>query len=264
MNFFRPFKPILFCALLLHIFACTQLSAGEHRAQIPNPHSLFYQANGLYQQNQYEEAAALYQKLVDCGYESGNLYFNLGNTYYKLGRTGPAVLYYEKARRLIPRDADLLANLSYALEGVEEGIPDWKREFFRNLTTFLSTEQLVVFASFCFFLVTVVVIAGILFPEKIRTTYRSQWLAFLFVFGFLLLFFLTLTGLQYYDHLTPAGVAIKDGGSVRYEPVEQATVHFTLSEGSRVKIVGEKENWYLITRRDGKRGWVEKLYIEKI
>ncbi len=263
MNYIRTFKPILFCVLLLQIAAGTRLSAGEDRDRTSGPYSLFYQANALYQESRYEEAAALYRELVDNGYESGNLYFNLGNTYYKLGRTGLAVLYYEKARRLIPRDADLLANLNYVLEGVEEGIPDWKSEFFRNLVTYLPAEQVVVLASCCFFLFTALVIAGLLFPEKIRAGYRSLWLVFCSVSGFFFLFFLTLSGLQYYDRLTPAGVAVGDG-LVRYEPADHATVHFTLAEGSRVKIAGEKDNWYLITRRDGKRGWVEKLYIEKI
>src|SRR5690554_103256 len=269
MNLFRQIssvilKPVLLCALFLFIFPCARISAEEYPVRVPNPQSLFFQANSLYEQNRYEEAAACYQQLVDYGYEGGNLYFNLGNTYYKLGRTGPAVLYYEKAKRLMPRDADLRANLSYALEGVEEGTPNWKREFLLNLTGFFPTEQLVIIASFCFFLFTAVVIAALLFPEKVRAAYRPWWLGFLFFFGSFLFFFLTLLGFQYYDRLTPGGVAVEKGGVIRYEPLKEATVHFTLSEGSRVKIAGEKDNWYLITRRDGKRGWVEKYYIEKI
>jgi SH3-like domain-containing protein len=56
-------------------------------------------------------------------------------------------------------------------------------------------------------------------------------------------------------------VAIYAGGGVRYEPVQDGTLYFHLAEGSRLQILEEKGEWYLIKRVDGKRGWVKKEYI---
>src|SRR5262249_18396747 len=46
--------------------------------------------------------------------ESGNLYFNVGNAWFKAGDVGRAILDWERARRLVPGDPDLLANLGWA------------------------------------------------------------------------------------------------------------------------------------------------------
>jgi len=43
----------------------------------------FEQANQLYLQAKYPDAVAQYEKIVQSGFESGELYFNLGNAYYK-------------------------------------------------------------------------------------------------------------------------------------------------------------------------------------
>ena len=265
--------PAKTCAVLLFLLMLLILSGRAGAEETPgraiNPQALFYQANNLYEEGRYEEAAAAYRQLLDHGYKSGNLYFNLGNTYFKMGRTGRAVLYYEKAKEFIPRDADLRANLGYALEGVEEGTLSWQREFYQRLVSFYPQGHLVLITSSFFAMLIAIIIVMLLanghpdvsFASVLR---QSRWRVPFYLCGFLFLLFLTLTGLQYFDRLTPSGVAVEAGGVARYEPAPEATVHFNLDEGSRVKITGEKDDWYLITRRDGRRGWVEKRYIEEI
>ncbi|MEJ2544928.1 MAG: hypothetical protein P8Y99_12750, partial [Calditrichaceae bacterium] len=49
-----------------------------------NLHDVFDQGNQYYQKGKYELAVESYQKILDEGFESGPLYFNLGNAYYKL------------------------------------------------------------------------------------------------------------------------------------------------------------------------------------
>jgi len=72
---------------------------------------LFGEGNRLYQDGAYEEALMLYSQILESGFESGELYYNLGNTYYKIEESGYAVLFYERARRLMPDDDDLLNNI---------------------------------------------------------------------------------------------------------------------------------------------------------
>ena len=75
----------------------------------------FYQeGNRLYQEGNFEEALASYLRLVEAGFESGEVYYNLGNTHFKLGDLAQSILYYERARRLLPGDADVQANLELA------------------------------------------------------------------------------------------------------------------------------------------------------
>ena len=75
----------------------------------------FYQeGNRLYQEGDFEGALASYLRLVEAGFESGEVYYNIGNTYFKLGDVARSILYYERARRLLPGDEDVRANLDLA------------------------------------------------------------------------------------------------------------------------------------------------------
>lgn len=72
----------------------------------------FDQANQQFKAVDYAGAATSYEKsLTDEGPRAAAFY-NLGNSYQQLKRYGPAILAYERARLLAPRDPDLLANLA--------------------------------------------------------------------------------------------------------------------------------------------------------
>src|SRR5262245_41102750 len=92
--------------------------------------SAFESANRLYEQGKFTEAASAYQKLVQSGYASTAVYFNLGNAFFKAGQIGQAVAAYRQAERISPRDPDLRANLQFArnqIQGPTLGIPAWQR-----------------------------------------------------------------------------------------------------------------------------------------
>ena len=44
----------------------------------------FEEANKLYNQSEYQLSIDKYLEIVDTGYHSSELYFNLGNCYYKM------------------------------------------------------------------------------------------------------------------------------------------------------------------------------------
>lgn len=71
-------------------------------------------ANQQLADGKFSEAAASYQKLLDDGGPDAAVYYNLGNAHQGAKEYGPAILAYERARLLAPRDPDLLANLGTA------------------------------------------------------------------------------------------------------------------------------------------------------
>jgi tetratricopeptide (TPR) repeat protein len=92
-------------------------------------------ANGLDQANQqfkagdFAGAAAAYEKILTAEGPSAAVFYNLGNSYQQLKQYGPAILAYERARLLTPRDPDLLANLTLARKAAtafdETGYHPW-------------------------------------------------------------------------------------------------------------------------------------------
>ena len=70
--------------------------------------------NTFYQKENYEAAAKEYESVLENGYESAPLYYNLGNSYFRLNELGKAILNYEKALKLEPGDEDVIYNLRIA------------------------------------------------------------------------------------------------------------------------------------------------------
>lgn len=93
------------------LVALLSLAAAPGLAQDPAaPAEVFARGNRHYEAGEYEEAIASYTKLVERGVVNSDLYYNLANAYYKTGMTGPAMLFYERAARLAPRDEDVVEN----------------------------------------------------------------------------------------------------------------------------------------------------------
>ncbi len=72
------------------------------------------EANRRFESGDFYGAAKIYQDLAGSGEASTALLYNLGNSQYRMGEHGPAILSYERAKLLSPRDPDLRANLALA------------------------------------------------------------------------------------------------------------------------------------------------------
>ena len=71
----------------------------------------FKAANALYDAGKFAEAAAAYEKIEP---KTAHVFYNLGNALFREDKLGSAILNYERARQLAPRDPDILANLKFA------------------------------------------------------------------------------------------------------------------------------------------------------
>lgn len=109
-------KKLILIAIVFFSLAGIAIAEDEKPA---DPNKLFYSANSSYEKREYSKAIEEYNKILDLGIDSGPLYYNMGNSYFKSGKLGMAILYYAKARRLMPYDSDLKANLNYARSLVE-------------------------------------------------------------------------------------------------------------------------------------------------
>lgn len=72
------------------------------------------EANTLYKAGDYARAAAACDALIQADGPTASRLYNLGNARFRLKEYGPAILAYERALVLTPRDADIRANLKIA------------------------------------------------------------------------------------------------------------------------------------------------------
>jgi len=187
--------------------------------------------------------------------ESGNLYFNLGNAYFKAGERGKAILNYERARRLIPRDPDVQANLAYAQSqtGVDACVPGlWQRLAF-PLAHRLATDGLVWATSAMYTVLPIALAVYRLWPR------RPRWLVY-FSTSLTLLVVVATTSLARQvlaDDWQRRAVLVDSGDTpARFEPADNGTVHFILKEGALVRVLDTRQGWLQVARCDGRRGWI--------
>ncbi|ODS31459.1 MAG: hypothetical protein SCARUB_03416 [Candidatus Scalindua rubra] len=95
---------------------------------------VFYRANKEYNAGQkaiaekrereavekFEHAVQLYEKLLESNFVNGQIYYNLGNAYYRQGMPGKAIIYYRRAEKLLPRDANIKANINLLKSDFED------------------------------------------------------------------------------------------------------------------------------------------------
>ena len=89
---------------------------------------------------------------MKTGVRDPQAHYNLGNACFKAGRLGEAVLWYERALRLAPRDADIRANLHYVeqlrLDKVSEAVGPAR--WLEELYFFPTLDELSLCFSLCF------------------------------------------------------------------------------------------------------------------
>ena len=99
-TFFTAAGRRLHLAALLVACLLSILPGRAHAAAGP-----FEAANRAYEQGRFSEAKIGYEKLVEAGEWSANLFYNLGNADHRLGAPGRAILDYERALALDPEYA---------------------------------------------------------------------------------------------------------------------------------------------------------------
>ena len=217
------------------------------------PRDEFRAANQLYDAGQFGEAAAAYEKIEA---KNAPVYFNLGNAWFRQGKLGLALLNYDRARRLSPRDPDILANLKFAEQrlGVDEinASPKAIQRFLHNALASRTAEAWAAYEIAGLWL-TVLAVAGWIWLPKLRTGFL---VAALVGVGWFAVTAAALGWQVYADRTRPPAIVLAPKTAARFAPLPEATVHFQATEGTRVAVLEDRGQWLFIERADGQQGWV--------
>lgn len=228
--------------------------------------SLFQNANSLYQAGDYEAALNTYNEIIKSGYESSDLYYNMGNSAFRSNSIGLAILYYEKCLKLDPSHKDAAHNLKfverYQTDSFEE-VPElflksWARSFVRLLP-----ERLWSMVAIISFVVLLASILLYLFSHRL-TLKKIGFFTSIFA---LLLFVVTLTSAfsQHSSIVHPAeGIILSPSVIVKSSPSDSGTDLFILHEGTSVMINEEVSGWRNVKVVDGREGWIRSSDFESI
>ncbi len=220
--------------------------------------ALFNRATEQYNKGEYSKSIESYEKILENGEHSAELYFNLGNCHYKLNAIGPSIYYYEKALLLKPNDSEILNNLSYAqnmrLDAVEKMPKTELGQAYESLVNFLSFDQ---WSYVAILLISLFVLAYLAYFFLRYATHKriafTTGIFSLILGGICVL----LAYLQYQDFKNdnPAIVFSKEI-KVTSEPNANSEAVFTLHEGTKVNVLERFNNWNKVRIADGQTGWM--------
>ncbi|MBU0951461.1 MAG: tetratricopeptide repeat protein [Elusimicrobia bacterium] len=246
-------KKLIFVISVLLLSYLTAFSAEDISKAV---NDLFVQANKAYEQNNYDQAIALYENALGR-YKINNdsIYYNLGNCYYRTNKIGKAVLNYELALKINPRDEDARYNLNYIRTLIKD-IQD--TNFIDKLYLLLTANELVLitlFVNICFFIFLW------LFVHKKNPALKPYCL----YIGIALLVLGFWAYNRVKDEKRVFAVVITTPCEVRSGPGKEYTAGLSVQEGKKVEILSRQEDWFAAGLHTEKyKGWLEKEKVELI
>src|SRR2546430_15369512 len=151
--------------------------------------SAFAKANQAYTEARFQEAAEGYENLIQSDQWNATLFHDLGNAYYRLGNFGKAILNYERALALDPRQPEADAKLRLARD--EARALELRKDWIGRYATVATVKQYSIAAAVAFWF-AVFLIAHLLLSRR-RSAGRIALIALMLViFGVSIFGILTL------------------------------------------------------------------------
>lgn len=188
------------------------------------------------------------------GYSAAAL-FNQANTDARSGKTGPAILNYERALLLAPNDADVAANLHFVR--AKAGLLDAPENWFARSLTFARPNALAWVGSFGVLLAGMSLIFVRLHPQR-RLAFRT-----LTVVGALLVVTAIGSAITTWPKVNEA-VVITGETPARITPVSTAEAAFKLPAGETVTVCAEHQGFALVQTSAGRSGWVARTDLARV
>ena len=239
----------------LSVIVLLFLYSGQQAADAAETARRFQDGIQYYKEDRFPEAAAAFLDVVRTGVKNGSLFYDLGNAYLKSGHVGEAILWYERALKLIPLDPDLKFNYEYAVsltrdEKGEKEFPLIRILFFWK---YLLQPSWIQGAAIGFNLIYWGLMAVRIIRKK---TYGRTAGHLVLIVG--LVFILTAVFNEYDSVMVREAVILPDKVSVRSGLADDSTELFVLHAGAKVKVDKEKDQYFRIFFSDGKIGWVKR------
>lgn len=226
---------------------------------------LFEEANRLYEGSEFDQAIKKYKEVLYAGLDSGEVHYNLGNAYFKNGQLGGAILHYRKALLQMPRDADLLENLEYArlltvdrVVATHGGALDMLISFANKLRPGdWALCEGILFALFCICLCIFFISSS----SRARRFFRAGAVVSILL---AVASGATSLALQHQQSSGAEAVIVSPRVEVYSGPGSDFSTTLILHEGTEVKIIDHRTNWYRILIPGNKKGWVIKDMVSSV
>jgi len=219
-----------------------------------------------YNDERFLDAVENYETVLSEGYESAELYYNLGNAYFNLNNLPAAILNYERAKVLAPRDADIMFNLSIANSMIPdkiEVVPEifylrWWKIIRNNFNLYTWT-----IASIAVFTVLIICIGIFVLSGSVLMRKLAFWAGIVSVLISIVCFSMTYSKYQIQSKHLEA-IVFSPTITIKSSPNQLGKDLFVIHEGAKVYIMEEMNEWANIKIANGSTGWMPLSSLRRI
>lgn len=218
----------------------------------------FAKANYYYNESRYDTAVIIYERIMEEGFVSAPLLYNIGNTYFKMRNYPMAILYYEKALKLDPTNKEIKQNLAIANALITDKIEPmpvfFLTKWWRNIGNQLSSNGWADASLKLFGLLLILLF--VYFTARTRGVRKASFFTSILV---IILFVCSLIfAYQKHQYLNEQNEAIvmTPTITVKSSPSSSGVDLFVLHEGTKVEIMDKADNWDKVKIADGSVGWM--------
>lgn len=226
--------------------------------------TLFADANQLYSDGNYAEAAQAYEQII-AEQPNSEAYYNLGNAYFKQDELAQAILAYERCLRLDPRNKDAKYNLAFAQSRIIDNVEDNQMFFIKNwLQSIRNTMRETTWMILSIISFLIVLIGALLFALS-----KEQWLRKTAFYSAIVALFISICAcanagsLHSRDNNRAEAIITQGIVNVKASPDRSGTELFTLHEGTKVIIHETLGEWCNI-HVGNNVGWMKLSSLERI
>ncbi len=258
----------LIIAASLMVFVSQAAGANAREQEETTLLAAFRVANQAYSQGDYENSLRGYRDLLKMSDPSAGLNYNAGCAALKAGELGFAVVYFQRAARLAPRDPDIRDNLEFVQaltprpDDQDESAGNVVFSYIAGLVFSLSAHE-VGLLQLGFLLIFT--LGAVLIAVGVSGGLRRASLIIASAGLLLLLLNSAMLGahLYRYNQVTEA-VIIQDDTEALSGPGEDNTRVLVIPEGTVVRVRESRGNWALVSLPSGRSGWLKSSLVEEI
>lgn len=226
----------------------------------------FHDGISLYRKGDYAGAAQAWKSVLASGVDDWRVEYNLGNACYKQKALGSAVLHYERALRLNPKEDRIRQNLEYVTLQLKDRFPSSAEgaagRLLGSLYDVLSTQETAAAFLVVFLILQVLWTVYLLRKDPgwraALTLASSLLLALLLVLGPLMAVKL------YRAHAVEYGVLLVPTVTAKSAPQGDATDLFVAHEGTKMRLWEKVGGWSRVSIPNGLTGFVPLDSFEPI
>ena len=254
----RARGPLPRCAVV----ACVLLALGTfeaRRASADEP--TFESANAAFADGRFDDARNAFAQLAARDGASAAILYNLGNAAFRAGKPGEAILAYERALLIAPRDQDVRANLRQVRKAA--GLPEPDDGPWTRVVRSIGTNAWAWLASAGLWLACAALLARRLAGSDGGARPLRNGLAATAGTGVAILL---IAGAACATRLgeRDRGVVLDGDPKLRVAPYASATVSSELPPGEIVRIERTHEGFTLVRTAAGRSGWMPDASVGRI